>query len=83
MNSNIVTKSATTAEIIWALKSVPSGYSNSLCDDIAITMKAMCPESQIVKDCKLGCLKLVYIVNYGIAPYFRQLLDAKLEKALL
>ena len=83
MNSNIVTKSATTAEIIWALKSALSGYSFSLFDDIAITMKAMCPDSQIVKYCKLGCLKLVYIVNCGIAPYFRQLLDAKLKKAPL
>ena len=40
LNSNIVTKSATTAEIIWALKSVLSGYSNSSCDDIANTLKA-------------------------------------------
>ena len=43
----------------------------------------MCPDSQIVKDFKLGCLKLMYIVNYGIAPYFKQLLDAKLKKAPL
>ena len=50
LNSNIVRKSAATAEIIWALKSVVIGYANSSCDDIANTLKAMCPDSQIVKD---------------------------------
>ena len=50
LNSNIVRKSAATAEIIWALKSVVIGYANSSCDDIANTLKAMRPDSQIVKD---------------------------------
>ena len=71
MNSNIVTKNATTSEIIWALKSVSSGWSNSSCDDIANPLKAMCPDSQIAKDFKLGRLKLMHIVNYGIAPYYK------------
>ena len=38
LNSNIVTKSATTAESIWTLKYVLIRYSNSLCDDIANTL---------------------------------------------
>ena len=50
LNSNIVRKSAATAEIIWALKSVVSAYANSSYDDIANTLKAMCPDSQIAKD---------------------------------
>ena len=54
-----------------------------LCNNIANTLKAKCPDSQIVKDFKLGNLKLMYIVNYGIAPYFKQFLEAKLEKAAL
>ena len=78
-----VTKSATTAEIIWVLKSVVSGYSNSSCDGIPNTLKAMCPDSQIANDFKVCRLKLMYIVKYGIAPYFKQLLDAKLKKAPL
>ena len=45
LNSDIVTKSATTAEIIWALNSVLSGYSNTSCDVIANILKAMCPDS--------------------------------------
>ena len=43
----------------------------------------MCPDSQLAKDFKLGRLKLIYMVNYGIAPYFKELLDAKLKKAPL
>ena len=83
MNSNIVTKSARTAEIIWTLKSVLSGYPNSLCNEIANTLKAMCPDSQLVTDFKLVCLKLMCIVKYGIALYFKQLLDVKLKKVSL
>ena len=60
-----------------------SGYSNSSCYEIANTLKAMCSDSQIAKDFKLGRLKLVYIVNYGLAPYFKQLLDVKLKRAPL
>ena len=43
----------------------------------------MCPDSQIAKDLKLCHLKLMHIVNYGKAPYFKQLLDGKLKKAPL
>ena len=45
LNSNIVAKSATIAESIWALKSVVSGCSNSSWDDIVNTLKAICPDS--------------------------------------
>ena len=83
MNSNIVTKSAATSEILWALKYVLSGYLNSLCDDIANLLKTISPDSQIAKDFKLGCLKLMHIGNYGIAPYLKQLLDAKFKKSSL
>ena len=65
------------------LKSVLSGYSSSSCDYIASTLKAIYPDSQIAEDFKLGHLKLMYIVNYGIAPYFKQFLDAKLKKVPL
>ena len=78
-----MTKSATAVENIWPLKYVLTGYSNSSCDDIANTLKAMCPDSQIPSDFKLYRLKLMYILKYGIAHYFEQLLEAKLKKAPL
>ena len=81
LNSNIITKINITTIILQALRSVLCGYSNSSCDDIANTLKSMCPDSQIAKDFKLCHLKLMYIVNYGKAPYFKQLLDGELKKA--
>ena len=84
LNSNIVKKKgAATAKIIWALNSVLSEIQLVCVIDIANTLKAICSDSQIAKDFKLGCLKLMYIVNYGIAPHFKQLLDVKLKKASL
>ena len=38
-------------------------------------------DSQTAKDFKLGHLKLMYFVNYGKTPYFKQLLVSKLKKA--
>ena len=84
LNSNIVKKKgAAAAKIIWALNSVLSEIQIVCVIDIANTLKAICSDSQIAKDFKLGCLKLMYIVNYGIAPHFKQLLDVKLKKAFL
>lgn len=65
------------AKIIWTQKFVLSGYSNNSCGNIANTLKAMCPDSQIATYFKLGCLKLTYILNYAIALYFKQLLNMK------
>ena len=60
-------------------KSVVSGFSNNSFDDFAQTSSAMCPDSKIAKDFKLGRTKL-YLVNYGIVPHFKSLLDTKLKK---
>ena len=75
LDSNIVNKDVTTSEIIWTLKSVVSGFSNNSCDDFAPTLRAMCPDSKLAKEFKLGRTKLMYLVNYGIAPHFKSLLD--------
>ena len=80
LDSNIVNKDVTTSEIIWALKSVVSGFSNNSCDDFAQTLRAMCPDSKIANDFKLGRTKLMYLVNYSIAPHFKSLLDTRLKK---
>ena len=35
--------------------------------------------SEIAKDFQLSCTKLIYITNFGIAPYFHELLIDELE----
>ena len=49
------------AEIVWALKSVWSGYSNNLCADISQIITCMFPDSKIAKSFELGASKLKYV----------------------
>ena len=62
------------AETVWVLKSVLSGYSNNSCADISKMFTCMFPDSKIAKSFELGATKLKYVINFGIAPYFRDIL---------
>ena len=55
------------SEIIWALKPVCSGYSNSSSSDINKVFSTMFPDSNIAQNFQLGPDKLKYICNFGIA----------------
>ena len=69
------------AEIVWALKSFLSGYSNNSCADTSKTFTCMFPDSKIAKSFELGATKLKYVINFGIAPYFRDILYNHLQKS--
>ena len=70
-----VTKSQTlSAEIRWALQSVLKGHSNNSSSNISPLFKVMFPDSKIVESFALGADKLRYLITYGIAPYFYDLL---------
>ena len=43
--------------------------------------KAMFPDSNIAQGMSCGATKLSYLITFGIAPYFRQLLIGDLKKA--
>ena len=62
--------SATKAEIIWNLKSVMSGYSARLNEDMSETLVAMFPEFEATKSFQMSRSKSMYVVNHGLAPYF-------------
>ena len=83
--SSFVTKFALTkehhkAEIIWALKSVMSHFSYNSAHDITDIFKAMFPDSSIAQHMSCGPPKLSYLISFGIAPYFRDLLLADLKQ---
>ena len=62
------------AEVRWLLKHVISGYSyNSVCDTCDLC-EVMFPDSKIASQMELGRIKSMYIVNFGITPYFREIL---------
>ena len=69
------------AEIVWALQSVLSGYSNNSYADISKVFTCMFPDIKIAKSFELGATKLKYFINFGIAPYFRDTLYNHLQKS--
>ena len=70
-----VTKSQTlSAEIRWALQSVLKGHSNNSSSNISPLFKVIFQDSKIVESFALGTDKLRYLITYGIAPYFYDLL---------
>ena len=62
------------AEIRWVLKHVVGGYSDNSVTGSVDLFQSMFPDSKIASILELGKDKLKYVVNYGIAPYFLQLL---------
>ena len=62
------------AEIRWVLKHVVGGYSGNSVTGSVDLFPSMFPDSKIASILELGKDKLKYVVNYGIAPYFTQLL---------
>ena len=69
------------AEIKWALQTVTKGHSKNSSNNIAELFKVIFPDSQIAKMFTLGTDKTRYIVNYGIAPYFYEILNANVNLA--
>ena len=62
------------AEVRWYLKHVLSGYSNNSVCNSPDSFEVMFPDSKIASQMELGRIKLMYIENFGMAPYFREIL---------
>ena len=57
-----------------------SGYSNNnLCADVSKIFTCMFPDSKISKF--FESTKYKYVINFGIAPYFRDILYNHLQKS--
>ena len=70
------TKGQHKAEILWALKSVMSHFSYNSAHDITDVFKAMFPYSSIAQHMSCSPTKLSYMISFGIASYFIELLLA-------
>ena len=73
--------SATETEIIWTLKSVISGYSACLNEDMNETLAAKFPEFEAINSFQMSQSKSVYVLIHGLAPYFKSVLKTNLQKA--
>ena len=81
LTASVLDSSSLKAEIVWALKSVMSGYSNNSSSDMNATFQTMFPASNIDKQYQMGPDKLKYVVNWGLAPYFKDLLIEDISNA--
>ena len=81
MTKLILTREQHKAEIFWALKSVMSHFSYNSPHDITGVFKAMFPDSIIAQHMSCGPTKLSYLISFGIAPYFMDLLLKELKDA--
>ena len=62
------------AEIMWALKCVVCDWSINSAEKISDLFKVMFSDSQIASEFQMSGTKLSYLINFDIAPHFRQLL---------
>ena len=81
MSKFTLTQEQHKAEILWALKSVMSHFSYNSSQDIGDMFRAMFPDSKIAQQWSCGATKLSYLITFGIAPYFKELLLAELTEA--
>ena len=77
----LISTNSARAEIIWILKCVMNGYSIRSNDDLFEMFSAMFPEFKSVKLFSMVRTKSMYVINHGIAPYFKSLVKAGIEKS--
>ena len=81
LTNSIPDSDSLTAEIVWTLKCFMYGYSyNSNCDMNEI-VKVMFPDSNISNRYQIGADKIKYLVNWGLAPYFKDKLVEYVNKS--
>ena len=81
MTKLTLTREQHKAETFWALKSVMSHFPYNSAHDITDVFKAMFPDSIIAQHMSCGPTKLSYLISFGIAPYFMDLLLKELKDA--
>ena len=76
----IATKSdVLSAEVLWAMKICSAHYSHKSLESSDILFQKMFPDSTITSLFKCGEIKSAYLINHGIAPYFKTLLSNKIK----
>jgi hypothetical protein len=81
IDQHVIDIQTVNAEIIWILKGVMSGYSIRSNDDLYETFSAMFPELKSLKNFNLARTKSMYVINHGLSPHFKSLLDDSLKKS--
>ena len=69
------------AEIVLAIKSVTSHISARTMDEFPSLLQYIFPDSQIAKQVQLHRTKLGYVVNHGLAPYYKETIISAVKDA--
>ena len=77
----IYTSQVFDAEILWCLRTILKDNSNRSNDNIADTFKKMFPDSRVAASFACGKDKTQYLVNHGVCPWIKQLLETEVTKA--
>ena len=73
-------KAKTKAEVLQALKCVASGFSNNSSQESSTLFKHSVEKSiMIVEKFRMGPTKLMYMNNFGLASYFKEMLYSKIK----
>ena len=81
LDSLAVPTSALRPEVLWTLKVISSHYSLRSCLGLKERFEAMFSDSEIAKSFKLMKTKYDYFINFGLAPYFKDLLVKEIKVA--
>ena len=73
--------SSTEAEIRWVLKVVMAQFTFRSCLDIKHIFISMFGEQEVLSKFSLSKTKCAYIINYGIAPYFKESLTKSIKES--
>ena len=68
----VIPATAIRAEIFWVLKVVTSHFSSRSCLGLNDLFRLMLIDSEIAKSFQLSKTKCGYIINFGLAPYFKE-----------
>ena len=68
------------SEIMWCLDVILNNYSYNSSSNKSDLFSKMFPDSKVAQDFAVGKTKCSYVIKYGIAPYFLELLNQQLEE---
>ena len=68
-------------EIKWTLASVMYNISSNASSSMTKLFSSLFPDSKFAQDVALGRTKINYVINFGLAPYFKSLLIEEVEKS--
>ena len=71
----------TEAEIIWVLKMVESNLSYNSSEDLVEVLQRMAPDSMVLKDMQLKRSKSMYVLCYGLYPYYLNQLVKRIKQS--